>query len=230
MNRFGPRTTAATTCTTTATTRTNDTAPPRGGPGQQSPRHGATRPAAIPMAQRRPRDTPSSNSHGTAPHTPHARHARRPSSQPATAFHGTAPHTRHARRSLPLRSKKRPLQAHIRKSTDSLHLPGFRNAQRAPAHAICRTGPRKPAILATAHDSLRLRRGSTVQCLPERINAFEVPHLPRETQVAARKVMRVCDTPGTQSPRQSAASRPAARARQTSQHARSPQPATRNAR
>ena len=51
----------------------------------------ATRPAAIPMARHR-RDTSSSNSHGTAPHTPHAQHARRPSSQPATAFHGTVPH------------------------------------------------------------------------------------------------------------------------------------------
>ena len=251
-----------------------DTAPPRGRPAQQSPctatptrdaqqqspwhsaTH-ATRPAAIPMAQRHPRDTPSSNPHGTAPHAPHARHARRPSSQPATAFHGTAPHMRHARRSLPLRSKKRPLQAHIRKSTDSLRLPRFRNAQPAPAHAISRTDPRKPAISATAHDSLRLPRGSTVQCLPERINASEVPHLPRETQVAARKIMRVRDapnpiptarrrarghapgtlpertipaachakrplamrvqnTPGTQSPRHSAATHP----RHTSQHAR----------
>ena len=42
------------------------------GPGQQSQRHGA----AIPMAQRRPRDTPSSNPHGTAPHTAHTRRAR----------------------------------------------------------------------------------------------------------------------------------------------------------
>ena len=170
----------------------------------------ARRPAAIPMAQRHPRDTPSSNPHGTAPHAPHARHARRPSSQPATAFHGTAPHARLARRSLPLRSQKRPLQAHIRKSTDSLRLPRFRNAQRAPAHAISRTGPRNPAIIATAHDSLRLPRGSTVQCLPERINASELPRLPRETQVAARKIMRARDTPRTQSPRQSARGTPAA--------------------
>ena len=183
------------------------------------------------MAQRHPRDTPSSNPHGTAPHAPHARHARPPSPQPATAFHGTAPHTRHARRNLPLRSKKRPLQAHIRKSTDSLRLPRFRNAQRAPAHAmICRTGPRTPAILATAHDSLRLPRGSTVQCLPERINASEVPHLPRETQVTARQVMRARNAPGTQSPRHSAATHTATHLRHTSQHARSPQPATRNAR
>ena len=185
-----------------------DTAPPRGRPAQQSPWHSDTharRPAAIPMAQRHPGDTPSSNPHGTAPHAPHARRARPPSSQPATAFHGTAPNARHARRSLPLRSKKRPLQAHIRKSTDSLRLPRFRNAQRAAAHAICRTGPRNPAILATAHDSLRLPRGSTVQCLPERINASEVPRLPRETQVAARKIMRARDTPGTQSPRHGAA-------------------------
>ena len=222
-----------------------DTAPPRGRAAQQSPWHSAThatRPPAIPMAQRHPRDTPSSNPHGTAAPTrpaqqqspwhsaKHATRATRPTPIVTAAFHGTAPHTRHARRSLPQRSKKRPLQAHIRKSTDSLRLPRFRNAQRAPAHAICRTGPRKPAILATAHDSLRLPRGSTVQCLPERINASEVPHLPRETQVAARKITRVCDTPGTQSPRQSAASMPAACPRHTSQHARSPQPATRNAR
>ena len=92
------------------------TATPTRDAQQQSPWHGAThatRAAAIPMAQRHPRDTPSSNPHGTAPHTPHARHARRPSSQPATTFHGTAPHTRHARRSLPLRSKKRPLHPQI---------------------------------------------------------------------------------------------------------------------
>ena len=126
-------------------TNPQDTAPPRRRAAQQSACNTATHathPAAIPMAQRRPRDTPSSNPHGTAaptrhaqqsnphgtaPHTPHARHARRPSSQPATAFHGTAPHPRHARRSLPLRSKKRPLQAHIHKSTDSLRLPRFRN-------------------------------------------------------------------------------------------------------
>ena len=257
----------------TPSSNPHGTAPPTRHAQQQSPWHSAThatRPAAIPMAQRHPRDTPSNNPHGTAPHTPHARHAGRPSSQPATAFHGTAPHARHARRSLPLRSKKRPLQAHIRKSTDSLRLPRFRNAQRAPAHAICRTGPRTPAILATVHDSLRLPRGSTVQCLPERINASEVPHLPRETHghsasshacaqrarnpiptaqrrdthrdtpathLPARTIpaachakrtlaMRVKNTPGTQSPRHSAATHP----RHTSQHARSPQPATRNAR
>ena len=118
------------------------TATPTRDAQQQSPWHSAThatRPAAIPMAQRHPRDTPTSNPHGTAPPTPHARHARRPSSQPATAFHGTAPHTRHARRSLPLRSQKCRLQAHTHKSTDSLAgVPRFRNAQRAPAHAICR--------------------------------------------------------------------------------------------
>ena len=76
-----------------------DTATPRRRPGQQSLRHGythATRPpatpktrrhpddaatqtrpwSAIPMAQRRTRDTPSSNPHGTAPPTRHTRHAR----------------------------------------------------------------------------------------------------------------------------------------------------------
>ena len=138
-----------------------------------------------------------------------------------TACHcvpGTAPHARHARRSLPLRSQKSPLQAHIRKSTDSLRLPRFRNAQRAPAHAMCRTGPRNPAFLATTHASLRLPRGSTVQCLPERIHASDVPHLLRETQVAARKIMRVRDTPRTQSPRHGAAS--------TQRHTRGTPPST----
>ena len=148
-----------------------DTAPPRGRPAQQSPWHSdtharrpaaipmhsathATRPAAIPMAQRHAGDTPSSNPHGIAPHALHARHARRPSSQPATAFHGPAPHARHARRSLPLRSQKSPLQAHIRKSMDSLRLPRFRNAPRAPAHAICRTG----------HEIQRFWRKCTIHC------------------------------------------------------------------
>ena len=66
--------------------------PPRPRLCQQSPRHGATRPAAIPMAQRHRRDTPSSNPQGTAPLTPHTRRAR--DADP----NGTAPHTVHARR------------------------------------------------------------------------------------------------------------------------------------
>ena len=60
------------------------TAPPRGRAAQQSPWHS------------HPRDTPTSNLHGTAPHT---RCARRQSPQPATAFQGTAPHAQHAGRS-----------------------------------------------------------------------------------------------------------------------------------
>ena len=113
----------------------HSTATPTRDAQQQSPWHSATqatRPAAIPMAQRHPGDTPSSNPHGTAPHAPHARHARHPSSQPATAFHGIAPHTRHARRSLPLRSKKRPLQAHTRKSTDFLRCHDFATPNARP--------------------------------------------------------------------------------------------------
>ena len=140
------------------------TATPTRDAQQQSPWHSdthATRPAAIFMAQRHPRDTPSSNPHGTAPHAPHARRARRPSSQPDTAFHGTAPDARHARRSLPLRSTKRPHRAHIRKSTDSLRLPRFRNAQRAPAHAICR----RARFIAPATRIQRLVPSRAHQCI-----------------------------------------------------------------
>ena len=153
------------------------------------------------MAQRHPRDTPCSNPHGTAPHTPHARHARRPSSQPAIAFHGTAPHTRHARRSLPLRSKKRPLRP-APGSHPQIH--GFpaaatisqrRTRECAHAHAICRTGPRNPAILATAHDSLHLPHktmpseatGRTAFPTPATRNARCVhasPRRPRESTFA----------------------------------------------
>ena len=235
-------------------TNPNDRAPPRGRPArtatptrdarQQSPWHSdarATRPAAIPMAH--PGDTPSSNPHGTAPHAPHARRARPPSSQPAAAFHGTAPNARRARRSLPLRSTKHPLPAHIRKTTDSLRLPRFCNAQRAPAHALCRTGPRNPAILPTSHDSLRLPRGSTVSCLPEHISirsptpatrnagrsASNHAHtarqrapsmlpactIPAACHAKRTLALRVQNLPGTQSPRHSAAAHHPAR----SQHA-----------
>ena len=154
----------------------------------------ATRPTAIPMAQRRTRhtrDTPDAHRH-----------------------------------SLPLRSTA---QRRTRDTPDAACRCVPRNV-RCKLTSANPTRARKPAILATAHDSLRLPRGSTVQRLPERINASELPHLPRETQVAARKTMRMCDTPGTQSPRQSARGMPAACPRHTSQHARSPQPATRNAR
>ena len=124
----------------------NDTAPPRGRAAQQSP-----------MAQRHPRDTPTSNPHVTAPHTPHTRRARRQSSQPATAFHGTAPHARHTGRSVPLRSKKHPLQAYIHKSTDSLRLPRFRNAQRVNAGAHSR-------FLAQGHEIKRFQLPRTIPC------------------------------------------------------------------
>ena len=141
-------------------TNPNDTAPPRPRAGQHSPRHGATertRCPAIPMAQRRPRDTPTSNPHGTAPHTPHTRHARGPSPQPATAFHGTAPRARQAERSLPMRSKKRPLQAYIHKSTDSLRLPRFRNAHCVNARPHSR-------FLAQGHEIKRFQLPRTILC------------------------------------------------------------------
>ena len=147
----------------------NDTAPPITHPGQQSPRHGATERTlcpAIPMAQRHPRDTPTSNPHSTAPHTPHTRHARGPSPQLATAFHGTAPHARHAERSLPLRSKERPLQAYIHKTTGSLRLPRFRNAQRVSARPHSR-------FLAQGHEIKRfqLPRASPRACHAKRCPA-----------------------------------------------------------
>ena len=214
-------------------TKPNDTAPPTPCPDQQSLRHGATERTARPaifMAQRHPRETPSSNPHATAPPTRHAQqqspwHSGTQATRPA-AIPMAQRRTRHTRdtpdahrHSLPLRSTAqrrtrdtpdaacRCVPRNIRSKLTSANpriLPRFRNAQRAPAHAICRTGPRNPAILAPAHDSLRLPRGSTVQCLPERINASGIPRLPRETQVTARKIMRARDTPRTQSPRHSA--------------------------
>ena len=225
-------------------TNPNDTAPPRPCPDQQSSRHGATertaRPA-IPMAQRHPRETPSSNPHGTAAPRRHAQQQSPWHSAARAATRDTPDAHRH---SLPLRSTTQrrtpdtpdaacrcvPRKARSKLTSANPRIPCACNAPRAPAHAICRTGPRNPAFLAKTHDSLRLPRGSTVQCLPGRINASEVPHLPRETQVTARKIMRVRDTPRTQSPRHGAASTPAAHPRHTSQHARPPQPATRNAR
>ena len=179
---------------------------------QQSPWHSGThaaRPPAIPMAQRHTRhtrDTPNAHRHSL----PLRSSAQRRTRDTPDAACRCVPRN--------VRSKLT--------SMDSLRLPRFRNAQRAPAHAFCRTGPQNPAILATAHDSLRLPRGSTLKCLPERRHASGVPCLPRETQVTAR----TRDAPRTTSPRQGAADTPATHPRHTSQHARSPQPATRNAR
>ena len=231
-------------------TNPNDTAPPRPRPGQQSPKHGATertRCPAIPMAQRHPRDTRTSNPHGTAPHTPHARHAR------------AHPH------SLPLRSAARatrrtqPAAAFQETSAPSSHpqIHGFPapatisqrlTRERAHAHAICRTGPRNPAILATAHDSLRLPRKTmpseaTGRTIPQACHAKRTlrarfptlatrirlrdtsgghlaPHLPRETHAQQRPNARF-PTPAMR------IHRPVpSRARQCIQ---SPTPATRNA-
>ena len=213
---------------------------PRETPTRHSATH-ATRPAAIPIP---------SDAHAIRPaaipwHS--GTHAARPPAVPMAqrrACHTSDTPDAH-RHSLPLRSTA---QRRTRDTPDA----ACRCVPRKAGSKLTSTNPRIPCAchdfatpnarphtrfvaqghenLATAHDSLRLPRGSTVQCLPERINASEVPHLPRETQVAARKIMRVCDAPGTQSPRQSAASTPAACPRHTSQHARSPQPATRNAR
>ena len=189
-----------------------DTVPPRGQAAQQSAWHSGTH------ARRPARDTPSSNPHGTAAPTRHAQQqspwhsaaratrATRPTPI-VTACHCVPRHSAaHATRPT------QPAAAFQETSAASSHpqIHGFP----APATISQRPTPArtrdlshratKPAILATAHDSLRLPRGSTVQRLPERVNASEVPHLPRETQVAARKIMRARDTPRAQSPRHGA--------------------------
>ena len=82
--------------------------------------------------------------------------------------------------------------------------------------------------------SPHLPRGSTLQCLPERVNASKVPRLTRETHVTVCNIMRACNTPRRQSPWHGAAGMPPRHACGTPaarlRHARSPQPATRNAR
>ena len=96
------------------------------GPGQQSRRHGATqtRPwSAIPKTRRHPRDTLTSNPHGTAPPTRPAKqqspwhsatHATRPAAipmaqrhprdTPSSNHHGTAAPTRPAQQQSPWHS------------------------------------------------------------------------------------------------------------------------------
>ena len=112
-----------------------DTAPGRGGPGQQSPRHGATqttpcspilltrRRSAIPKTRRHREDALPSNPHGTAPPMQHVHQqspwhtsATRPAAIPMAQRHPRGaptsnPQTRHTRdtpdahpHSLPLRS------------------------------------------------------------------------------------------------------------------------------
>ena len=123
------------------------------------------------MAQRHPRDTSSSNPHGTAPHTLHV-HVRRPSchcvprhsaahatrpTQPAAAFHKTPAPSVH--------TEIYEFSAH---ATISQHV----TRERAPAHAISRTEPRNPAILARVHDSLRLPR----KTIPSEAIDRTIPH------------------------------------------------------
>ena len=236
---------------------------------QQSAWHSAThvtRPPAIPMAQRHPRDTPSSNPHGTAAPTRHAQqqspwhsathatcatrltpivtachcvprhsaaHATRPT-QPAAAFHKT-----------PAPSLHPQIHGFPAPATISQHV----TRERAPAHAISRTGPRNPAILARAHDSLRLPRKTIPseaidRTIPHACHAKRTlrarfptpatrihfrdtsgghlaPHLPRETHAQQRPNARF-PTPATRIHRPLPS--------RTRQCIRSPTPATRNAR
>ena len=216
MNRFGPRTTAATTRTTTATTRTNDTAPPRRGRATRT-----TPWSAIPMAQRHPRDTPSSNPHGTAPPTRHA--------QQQSPWHSAARATRVARptpivtacRCVPRHSAERPtrptqpaaafhetsapssLPAPIRKSTDSLRLPATPNAR---PHT---------RFVARGHEIQPFCRPRTIHCAchadpPSSAFPSTSMHPKSHTCHAKRRSQRVkscarATRPGTQSPRHSAA-------------------------
>ena len=245
MNRFGHGATQTTPWSAIPKTRRhpdhplltdpNDTAPPTPCPGQQSPRHGAAaqqspwhsdthtrRPAAILMAQRHPRDTPSSNPNGTAAPRRHAQqqspwhsavratratrptpivtachcvprhsaaHAIRPT-QPAAAFQETSAPSSHPQihgfpapatiSQRPTRARTRDLSHRTTKSSDLSDRARFT----APATRIHRPVPSR------AHQCIR------------------IPHLPRETQVTARQVMRARNAPGTQSPRHSAATHP----------------------
>ena len=236
---------------------------------QQSPWHSgthATRPAAIPMAQPHPRDTLRSNPHGTAAPTRHAQqqsswhsathaaratrptpivtachcvprhsaaHATRPT-QPAAAFHKTSAPSLHPQ-----------IHGFPAPATISQHV----TRERAPAHANSRTGPRNPAILASAHDSLRLPRKTMPseaidRTIPHACHAKRTlrarfltpatrihvrdtsgghlaPRLPRETHAQQRPNARF-PTPATRIHRPLPS-----RARQC---IRSPTPATRNAR
>ena len=192
-------------------------------------RHPRETPAAIPMAQWHPGDTPSSNPHGTAPHAPHARHAQRPSSQPATAFHGTAPHARHARRSLPLRSQKSP-----QLTSANPRIPRACHDFATP-HARPHT-----RFVAQGHEIQRFWRKRTIHCAchadpPSSAFPGASMHPKSHTCHAKRRSQRVksCvrathpepNPHGTAPPTRPASTLPA-----RSQHARSPQPATRNAR
>ena len=136
-----------------------------------------TRPAAILMAQRHPCDA-YQQSRGIAPQ--HDTRATRPTSIVAVhhCVYGTACDAACV-------SSSKLTSTNLRTSCACYD---FATPNARP-HTRFVTGPRKPAILATAYDSLRPRK-STVQCLSERINASELPHLPRETQIAARKIMR----------------------------------------
>ena len=103
---------------------------------------------------------------------------------------------------LPLRSAKRPLQSYVQKSTDSLRLPQFRNAQyvdalaRSPflvqGHAIQRTPVPTPATrnARCARDSPRLPHETRAE---QRQNAPS-PTLPRETYAEKPQDAR-CLTP-----------------------------------
>ena len=202
------------------------------------------------MAQRHPRNTPSSNPHGTAPPTRHAhrhgtapptRHAiamaqRHPRDTPSSNPHGTAPPRRHAQQQSPWHSAARATRATrptpivtachcVRHSAERATRPtqpaaAFQETSAPsshpqihgfPAPATISQRPTRARTRDLSHGATKSRdfsnRARFIAPAPERINASEVPRLPREPQVAARKIMRARarDTPGTQSPRHGAA-------------------------
>ena len=191
-----------------------DTAPPRGRAAQQSPSHSgahATRPPAIPMAQRHTRhtrDTPTPIH--TACHCVPRRATRR--TQPAAAFQETSAPSSHP-------------QIHGFPAPATISQPQTRACTRDLSHRATKTSDFSDRARFTA-PATRIHRP-----VPSRAHqCIRSPTPATRNAGRSRKIMRVCDTPGTQSPRQSAASTPAAHPRHTSQHAQSPQPATRNAR
>ena len=160
--------------------------------------------SAIPTAQRVQRDTWVARPNGTASY---ARSRDVPVRSPPL---GLALHSAVHRAScvsLPLRSAKRPLQANIHKSTDSLRLPRFRTDALIHSHTRTRfnaqgheiqqfhlpcTIPRACHVKRTRsnvkmHASPHLPSESTAQRPPKCLRASGVPRLPRSRHAELKR-------------------------------------------
>ena len=129
---------------------------PHATPNGTAPPDAASEMLASPMptAQRVQRDTWVAKPNGTASY---ARSRDAPARSPPLRL---APHTAMYRAScvsLPLRSAKRPLQANMHKSTDSLRLPRFRTAALIHTHTRAR-------FLAQGHEIQRFHATCTIPC------------------------------------------------------------------